>query len=197
LFRLSWSVGCDRDRRGDEELAQAGELMRAHGVGQESVMADADEAAGQDVKEKATEEGGGVEGGESGGVAVGAALPAEGDLAVGQRDEPLIGEGDPIAIAAPVGEHPLRAGGGGLAVHDPLLPRGLLEPATGGPVRCLRKLLLAEGLFKRAQQLAAEDPREHAHGQEEVATGGEPAGVPTDLARAGCTSENGMATPTP
>jgi hypothetical protein len=41
--------------------------MRAHGIGKESVVADPDEAAGQDVKEKAAEEGGGVECGESGG----------------------------------------------------------------------------------------------------------------------------------
>ena len=37
--------------------------------------------------------------------------------------------------------------------------------------------LLVEGFLEQAQQLAAEDPREHAHGQEEVTTGGEPAGV--------------------
>ena len=89
-------------------------------------MADPDEAAGQDVEQKPAEEGRGIERGESGGVAVGAVLPAEGDLAVLQLDEPLVGEGDAIGIATEVGEDLLGAGEGGLAVHDPLLPRGLL-----------------------------------------------------------------------
>jgi hypothetical protein len=95
------------------------------------MMADADEATGQDVEQKPAEEGGGLERGESRGVPVGAILPPEGDVVVLQRDETIVGEGDPIGIAAEVREDRLGAGQGRLAVHDPPLPRGLLERPTG------------------------------------------------------------------
>jgi len=63
-------------------------------------MADADEAAGQDVEQKPAEEGGGIERGESGGVPVGAILPPEGDVAVLQRDEAIVGEGGLFRVVA-------------------------------------------------------------------------------------------------
>src|SRR5688500_16069454 len=98
-------------------------------------MADADEAAGEDVEQKPAEEGGGIERGEPRGVALGAVLPAEGDLAVPQRDESLVREGDAIGIATEVGQHLLSPGEGGLAIHDPRLARCLCEWAPGVPVR--------------------------------------------------------------
>ena len=140
-------------------------------------MADADEAAGQDVEQKAAQKGGGVEGGEPGDVAVSAVLPAEGDEAVLQGDEPIVGEGDAIGIATEVGEDLLSAGEGGLAVHDPCLAGGLLELTTEVFVRSLANRRPVDGLLEEAEQLAAEDLREHAHGEEEVAAGGDPTGV--------------------
>jgi hypothetical protein len=89
-FRLSGGVGFDGDRRRGEPLAHSGQCLQAHRVGQEAVVADPDEAAGQDVEEKAAQEGPGIERGEPGGVAMGAVLPAEGDLAVPQPDEPIV-----------------------------------------------------------------------------------------------------------
>src|SRR2546428_145509 len=97
--------------------AEVGETWRrlpCLGSGEESVVPDPDEAAGQDVEQKPAQEGRGVEGGESGDVAMGAVLPAEGDLPVLHRDAPIVGESDPIGIAAEVGEDLLGAGDGGL-----------------------------------------------------------------------------------
>jgi hypothetical protein len=84
-FRLAGGAGFEGDRRRGEALAHPGQCLHADRVGQESVMADPDEAPGQDVEQKPAEEGGGIERGEPGGVAMGAVLPAEGDLAVPQR----------------------------------------------------------------------------------------------------------------
>ena len=114
-------------------------------------MADADEAAGQDVEQKPAEEGGGIERGEPGGVTMGAVLPAEGDLAVSQRDEPIVGHGDAIGIATEVGQHLLRTGEGGLAIHDPRFACCLLEWATGIPIWSTN-LLVVEGVLEQAQQ---------------------------------------------
>ena len=176
-FRLAGCKRFDGVRRRGEPLAHSGQLLQAHRVGEEAVVADADEAAGQEVEQKAAQKGGGVEGGEPGDVAVSAVLPTEGDKAVLQGDEPIVGEGDAIGIATEVGEDLLSAGEGGLAVHDPRLTSGLLELTTEVFVRSPAELLLVEGLLEQAEQLAAEDLREHAHGQEEVAAGGDPPGV--------------------
>ena len=174
-FRLPGGVRFDGDRRRGEPLAHPGQGLQAHRVGQESVVADPDEAAGQDVEQKPAEEGGGIERGEPGGVAMGAVLPAEGDLAVLHIDEPIVGEGDAIGIAAEVGKDLRSPGEGGLAVHDPFLPRSLLEWATGVPVRSTNRPVV-ERVLEQTQQRAAEDLREHAHGQEEVPAGRDPAG---------------------
>jgi hypothetical protein len=147
-------------------------------------MADPDEAAGQDVEQKPAEEGGGIERGEPGGVAMGAVPPAEGDLAVPQRDEPIVGEGDAIGIATEVGQDLLSPSEGGLAIHDPRLPRRPREWAPGVPVRS-PNLLVVEGVLEQAQQLAAEDLGKDTHRQEEVAAGGDPAGVVDGEAPAG------------
>src|SRR5206468_4565805 len=142
---------------------------------EEAVVPDADEAAGHEVEQKAAQKGGGVEGGEPGDVAVSAVLPAEGDEAVLQGDEPIVGEGDAIGIATEVGEDLLSAGEGGLAVHDPLLPGGVLELTTDVVVRSRADRPPGDGLLEEAEQLTAKDLGEHAHGQEEVAAGGDPA----------------------
>src|SRR6266852_9462648 len=166
-FRLAGCKRFDGVRRRGEPLAHSGQLLQAHRVGEEAVVADADEAAGQEVEQKAAQKGGGVEGGEPGDVAVSAVLPAEGDEAVLQGDEPIVGEGDAIGIATEVGEDLLSAGEGGLAVHDPRLTSGVLELTMEVFVRSLADRRPGDGLLEEAEQLAAEDLGEHTHGEEE------------------------------
>jgi hypothetical protein len=93
-----------------------------------------------------------------------------------QRDEPIVGEGDAIGIATEIGQDLLSTGEGGLAIHDPRFACRLREWATGIPIWSTN-LLVVEGVLEQAQQLAAEDLGKDAHGREEVAAGGDPAGV--------------------
>ena len=54
--RLVGVAGLALCRRDAEELAGAGDVVGAPGVGKQAVVADAVEAAGQDVDEKAADE---------------------------------------------------------------------------------------------------------------------------------------------
>ncbi len=90
-------------------------------------MADADEAVRQDVEQKATQKGLSLHGGDPGGVAVGAVLPAESDLPLVEGEQAVVGESDAMGVAGEIGQHLIRAGEGRLAVHDPALGGRALE----------------------------------------------------------------------
>jgi hypothetical protein len=66
-----------------EQVATEGELGGAPATGEETVLADAVEAVGQGVQQKAADELGGLEGHPLGPSRVAVAAPAEADLAVG------------------------------------------------------------------------------------------------------------------
>ena len=65
---------------------------------QEPVVADLDEAFGQDVKQKATDEGLGADGGPA------TMFGGECHLSVPELDDPGVGDGDAVGIATEVGE---------------------------------------------------------------------------------------------
>ena len=81
-------------------------------------MADAVEAARQDVQEKAADELGGVErhGLEPVAAFDPVVFPFEGDALAVERDEPGVGDG---GVAREIGEHRFRSGEGPLGVDDP------------------------------------------------------------------------------
>ena len=87
-------------------------------------MADAVEAARQDVEEKAADELGGVEhhGLEPVAAFDPVVFPFEGDALVVERDEPGVGDGDAVGVAREIGENGLGSGEGPLGVDDPLGP---------------------------------------------------------------------------
>lgn len=84
-------------------------------------MADAVEAARQDVQEKAADELGGVErhGLEPVAAFDPVVLPFEGDARVVEGDEPGIGDRDAMGVTREVGENGLGSGEGPLGVDDP------------------------------------------------------------------------------
>jgi hypothetical protein len=122
------------DRRGggsrglSQEGAALGEVGRAAAIGEQAEVAETDEAVGDDVEEEATEELVDVEVHDLDAVAVGVVPPAEADATVGEGEEPVVGEGDAMGVAAEVGEHVLGTREGRLAVHDPGLLAQLGEP---------------------------------------------------------------------
>lgn len=84
-------------------------------------MADAVEAARQDVEEKAADELGGVErhGLEPVAAFDPVVFPFEGDALVVERDEPGVRDRDAVGVAGEIGEDGLRSGEGPLGVDDP------------------------------------------------------------------------------
>jgi len=121
-----------RGRR--QQLADPGELCCTIAVGKEAVMADALEAVGQDVEEKATDELLGLERHVLDARAVPIVLPGERDVVVGDLDKAMIGDGDAVRIAAQIPENLLGPGKGRLAVDHPI---DLPERGKVGPKRAL------------------------------------------------------------
>lgn len=77
------------------------------------------EALGQDVQQEAADEVAERKGHLLLGVAVGAVAPGEGDAAVGDGADAVVGDGDAVGVAPEVVERLLRVARGGLGVDDP------------------------------------------------------------------------------
>ena len=84
-------------------------------IGEEAVVADAMEAVGQRVQEEAADELVRVERHDLRLAAVAIISPAERDAIVVHADQPGIGDGDAMGVAAEIGEHLLGPPNGGLA----------------------------------------------------------------------------------
>jgi hypothetical protein len=174
----------DRCGRMSEELAAARELGLARAVGQETEVADADEAVGHDMEQEAADELLGAERHHLDAIAVGVVLPAEADEAVVEAEEPVVGDRDAMGVAPEVVEHLRGAGEGPLGVHDPVGLPELSEPRREG--RRLgegregageAELAVREGAPERVEVLGAEDGGESADGEEEPGRRGDPAGA--------------------
>ena len=84
-------------------------------------MADANQAAGQDVKQEAAQELMSGNGHDLLLAAVGIVSPAEGDAIVFEGHEPMVGNGDAMGVAGQVVENMFGAAEGRLGVDDPVL----------------------------------------------------------------------------
>lgn len=107
----------------------------------QAVVADADEAPGQDVQQ-------------------------EGDLAVGEGDDAMVRDGDAVGVAAQIAEDVLGAAKGRLGGDDPLLgvelllerlPRQRMDELGRGASEV--ELAFAMCLVQRVEKQAAEKPR--------------------------------------
>ncbi len=115
-------------------------------------MADPDEAAREDVEEKAREELGRREGHRLHPVPVRVVPPPEAHEALGQAHQAVVGEGDPMRVPAQVLQHLVGAPKGRLGVHHPV----------GGPERGEE---LAEGdRIGQARHAAGEAERPSVEG---------------------------------
>ena len=97
-------------------------------IGKEAVMADASEAIGQNVQEKAANKLGGHQSHARDARFMPIVLPGEGDMIVRDVDKTMIGDGDTMSIAAEVTQDLFRTGKGSLGVDDPV------ETAEGSKV---------------------------------------------------------------
>jgi hypothetical protein len=89
-------------------------------MGQETEVADAHEAGGQHVEQKASQELLHGQGHEALLVAAGGVSPAEGDLVARQANEAMVGDSDAMGVGAQVVEYILWAPEGRFAVDDPV-----------------------------------------------------------------------------
>jgi len=109
-------------------------------------------------------------------VAVRGVSPAEADLAVGQGDQPAVGDADAVGVCAEVAQGVLGSAEGTLGVDDPVVTEEGSEPcgeAARLGERCEVAVELERAFAERGLQagdeLAAEDASEHLHRQEEGA----------------------------
>ena len=150
--------GLGSSGRVEETAASHLEFRAGVGGGDETVVADLDEASGQDVQEESAHELDGVDGG---GISV---LGAETDGVPVEGDEALVGETDPVGVTAEVLEDVLRSAEGTFGVDHPRLRiqvvlevseiRGVGQRGTGtNEVECSTVVQPGESL----EEFAAED----------------------------------------
>src|ERR1019366_6409102 len=113
-----------------EQRAAALERSSASAVGEEAEVADADQAFGQDMDQKAAQELIGGNGHDLVLAAVGIVLPTEGDAMVFESYEAMVGDGDAMGIAGEVVENMFGAAEGRLGVNAPALRTELLKPVA-------------------------------------------------------------------
>ena len=117
-------------------------------------------------------------------VAMGGVSPLEGDVALGESDQPAVGDGDAMGVGAQIAQHMFRSSEGPLGVDDPVMAEQYPQPCCEGTrlgqgqeVAVELDHASMEGAAKSGDELAAEDTAEHADRQKEGAPGGDPAGV--------------------
>ena len=115
-------------------------------------------------------------------VTVGIISPEERNMAIPDREDAVIADGDSMGISAEVLKGPLGAIEGWFTIDDPLLlieksperfeGSGFLEMAyTAGEYEIIRR----EAFFEQIQELPSEQCRHDPHGKEEPFAAGYPA----------------------
>src|ERR1017187_360653 len=65
-------------------------------------------------------------------VTVGGIAPAEGDVAVGESDQPGVRDGDAMGVGAEITQHMLRPSEGSFGVDDPVVAEQYPQPGSEG-----------------------------------------------------------------
>ena len=90
-------------------------------VGEESEVADADEAGRQQMEQESAQELIYGQSHEPLLVAMCRIAPAESDVAIGESDEPGVGDGDAMGVCAEIAQHVFGSAEGALGVNDPVM----------------------------------------------------------------------------
>jgi len=198
---LGMRCGASRDvSRTREQLEAERQQRSASPVGEEAEVADAHEAARQQVEQKAAQELVDRQSHEALLVGVGGVSPAEGDVALLQGDESAVGDGDAVGVPAEIAQRVFRSAEGRLGIDDPLVAEQGSEPCGEGPwfrkwceVAVEGELVLAEGGLQSGDELAAKDAAEHLDREEEPVARRDPAHViRSEAARGGHAVDVGM-----
>ena len=151
-------------------------------------MTDAVEVVRQGVEQKPADELVGAEGHDLRLAVVPIVFPTEGDLVVGQVDEPGVRDGNAMRVATEISQHLLGSAEGQLGIDDPFDAAKLAEPTSEGGGLCKIGEIAEEAEFaglecgaQFVEEQSAEEAAEHADRQEESGPAGNPAaprGVP-------------------
>ena len=101
-------------------------------VGEESEVADAHEAAWQQVEQEAAQELVDRQSQEPLLVGVRGVSPAEGDVALLKGDESAVGDSDAVGVAAEIAQRVFRSAEGWLGIDDPVVAEQGSEPCGEG-----------------------------------------------------------------
>ena len=160
-------------------LEQAEAERQQHGalpVGEEAEVADADEASRKQMKQETAQELIDRQAHDALLVAMSGVSPAEADLAVGEGDQPAVGDADAMGVSAEIAQGMFRPAEGTLGVDDPVMTEKDSEP--GGEAAWLGErcevaveleLAVTERSLEASDELAAEDTPKHLDREEEGA----------------------------
>jgi len=147
-------------------------------------VADADEALGKQVQQEAAQELIERYGHQFLFMVVSGVSPTKGDLAVGQRDQAMVGDGHSVGVTAQILEHILGAAEGWFAVNDPVFSKQWSEPGSEdlglieeGQIAREVELLMLESALETGDELAAKHTPQHRNGEKEARARSNPAGV--------------------
>jgi len=97
-------------------------------------------------------------------VAVGGIAPTKSDLAIGKRDQAMVGDGHAMGVTAEILQHIFRAAEGRLQLHHPLFSKQCSSPSGEGLGICQQlqigmevELTILKSLFESVDEFAAED----------------------------------------
>src|ERR1019366_1125793 len=106
----------------------------------------------------------------------------EGNVVLGESDQPAVGDGDAMGVRAKIAQHMFWAAEGSFGVDDPVMAEQDSQPRGEGTWLGQRQQTAVEleftslkGVAKSGDELAAENAAKHADGQEEGTPGGDPA----------------------
>jgi hypothetical protein len=110
--------------------------------------------------------------------------PAKGDLAIGQGDEAMVGDGHAMGVATEILEYILGAAEGWFGIDHPRLAEQGSQPGSEDlglsqefQVLGEAELILLEGGFETVHEFAAKNPAQHREGKKEASAGWNPVAV--------------------
>jgi hypothetical protein len=143
-------------------------------VGQKSEVADTHEAAWQQMEQESAQKLLDLQSHEPLLVAMGGVSPTESDVALGESDQPAVGDGDAMGVGAEIAQHVFRSAEGRLGVDDPVMAEEYAQPCCEGTRLGKRQEVAVElerackeSAAKSGDELAAEDAAEHLDGKKE------------------------------
>src|ERR1700678_2109106 len=161
------------------------ERLASVAVGEQSEVADLDQAGGQDMEQEAADELDSFEAHDAVPVAMPGVPPAEAHLSVFEAEQPSVGDGDAMRVAGQILQHMFRSSEGRLGVDHPLCSAQGAKQSVKCAWRCQFGQLASDvrfaalrALLEEGEQLAPEHAAEYTHREERtVSSACRPTGV--------------------